>query len=80
MSASIVLSPFRTRALVDSSLGQNIKRIRTLQDVSQGSLAEATGTTIPYIAQVEYGSICPERKVLALIAAELDCTIADLEV
>jgi len=61
------------------SLAENIKRLRTLKQLSQPQLAEKAQLSKGYVYMLESGEMTnPSIEKLSQIADALDCTIADL--
>jgi len=53
------------------NLGQKIKYVRELRNLSQGELAEACGISAPYASEIESGKKRPSVKTLEKIAIAL---------
>ena len=59
-------------------LKENIKRYRRIKGYNQQELADAMGVSLQTVSNWEIGRFIPNVKNLHQIAAELDCTVADL--
>ncbi|MCD8216007.1 MAG: helix-turn-helix domain-containing protein [Clostridiales bacterium] len=60
------------------SIGNNIKKLRTENNLTQEQLADALGVARPLISQFERGSKTPTLALAAGIAKILNCTTDDL--
>ncbi|HEY4512329.1 MAG TPA: helix-turn-helix transcriptional regulator [Candidatus Paceibacterota bacterium] len=59
-------------------LGDNIRAIRTKQNMSQGAVARALGLDKSYISHVENGKKNPTLRTIEKIAKILQTTVNDL--
>jgi transcriptional regulator with XRE-family HTH domain len=59
-------------------IGQTIQRLRTARGLTQEGLARAANLTVTTIGRVERGENFPETRTLALLAAALGSTVAEL--
>lgn len=60
------------------SIGENIKRIREENDMSQDSLAKKVGITQSYVAKIENGLKMPSMALGNAIAKVFGCTMDEL--
>ena len=60
------------------ALGRTIKLYRTAWDISRRDLAERSGLSYSYLAEIENGAKSPSSKALHLIATALGMSPADL--
>lgn len=63
---------------ISQKLGNNIKRIRNMKDMSQGDIFRATGMDRAYISRLENGHVNPTISVLNKIAKSLGTTPDEL--
>ena len=61
-----------------STLGQNVRRLRLEQKLSQEKLAFASDIDRTYVSQIERGTINPSLLVLCKIAAALTVDVVAL--
>lgn len=59
-------------------LGQNLKRIRTAKDISQGDIARELDVSRGYISTIENGKTNPTLSTIARIAKALGVTNDEL--
>ena len=59
-------------------LGQNLKRIRTAKDISQGDIARVLDVSRGYISTIENGKTNPTLSTIARIAKALGVTNDEL--
>lgn len=60
------------------SVGENIRRMREEQNITQMCLSEQVGISQAMLCQIERGTKNPSLQVSAEIAAALKCRIEDL--
>ena len=60
------------------SIGENLKRLREEQDMTQMTLAERVCVSQPMIAQLERGTKTMTVPLALAIAQALSCTVSDL--
>ena len=65
---------------IKKELGEKIKRVRKLRDLTQEELAEACDLSCGYISQLEAPNcfFCPSLKTLFKIAEVLSTTVSKL--
>lgn len=63
---------------VSQKLGQNLKRIRTQQQMSQGDIARSLDVDKGYISNIENGKKNPTLSTLARLAEALGVGVDDL--
>jgi len=59
-------------------LGQHIRHLRRMKDMSQASLAQQINVTVGWIGRVERGIHLPNLKLLCKIAKALQVSTRDL--
>lgn len=59
-------------------IGENIRRIRTAQNMTQSALAEKTGVSVQMINQIEWGTKVPSVPTLVRIAQALQCSTDEI--
>ena len=59
-------------------LGQNLKRIRTKKDISQGDIAKELGVSRGFISTIENGKTNPTLATIAKLAKTLGVSIEKL--
>ncbi len=59
-------------------IGQQIRQMRRMKDVSQATLAQKAGVTLGWIGKVERGIYLPNLKLLFKIAKALQVKVKDL--
>lgn len=59
-------------------LGENIRRIRTAQNMTQSALAEKTGVSVQMINQIEWGTKGLSVPTLIRIAQALKCSTDEI--
>ena len=59
-------------------LGKNLKRIRTVKEMSQGSIARSLGVSRGFISNIENGKTNPTLSTIAKIANVLDVSVDKL--
>ena len=59
-------------------LGQNLKRIRTKKDISQGDIARTLKVNKSHISNIENGKSNPTLKTIAKLAKALGVSIEEL--
>src|SRR5579864_1846898 len=59
-------------------IGQQIRHIRRMKDISQNTLAQNIGVTLGWIGRVERGIHLPNLKLLFKIAKALQVRVRDL--
>lgn len=60
------------------SIGQNIRRIRKLRDLTQTYVGEKVGVVQGTISKWEHNATCPTGDELIALAATLSCSVEDL--
>ena len=60
------------------TLGQRIRELRELKDLSLRELAKEIGVSAAFLSDVELGRRYPSEKVLSSIAQSLDTTLEDM--
>lgn len=63
---------------IEQVVGQNVRRIRLERRMSQEALAYETEIDRSYLGALERGEKNPTIRLIARIAAVLDCAIPDL--
>lgn len=57
-------------------MGNNLRKIRRLKDITQQELAEKVGVTREYISNIERGVVkAPSARIMLEIAKRLDTTV-----
>lgn len=59
-------------------IGENIRRIRTAQNMTQSALAEKVGVSAQMINQVEWGTKVPSVQTLVRIVQALQCSTDEI--
>lgn len=59
-------------------IGENIRRIRTAQNMTQSALAEKTGVSVQMINQIEWGTKGLSVPTLIRIAQALKCSTDEI--
>lgn len=59
-------------------LGQNLKKIRTKKDMSQGDIARALDVSRGYVSNIENGKLNPTLSTIAKLAKALDISTDQL--
>ncbi len=59
-------------------LGQRVKYLRRLSNLTQAQLAEKTNLSVNYISEIETGITSPTLKTLLKIAPELNVKMKEL--
>lgn len=59
-------------------IGENIRRIRTEQNMTQSALAEKTGVSVQMINQIEWGTKGLSVPTLVRIAQALQCSTDEI--
>ena len=59
-------------------LGQRVKYLRRLSNLTQAQLAEMTNLSVNYISEIETGITSPTLKTLLKIAQELNIKMKEL--
>jgi len=59
-------------------LGENLRKIRTKKQMTQGDIASALGVDRAYISNIESGRMNPTLSTLEKIAGVLEISIKDL--
>lgn len=59
-------------------LGENLKRIRTAKNISQGKISRILKTDKSFISNIENGKTNPTLATIAKLAKALDVPIAEL--
>ena len=60
------------------TLGESIRRLRLINNISQKQLVAATGIAKSYISMIENGERTPGLQIIERIAAMLGVTVAEL--
>lgn len=58
--------------------GERLRELREQRGETQRSLAEASGLSHPYIAEMERGRKVPSLTTLLRLALALDCNVSEL--
>ncbi len=81
-SSTKIMSSMKTRTRLKTKilklLGSNIKRIRTLKNITQEELAELISSDRSYIGAIEQGRKSPSIYCLFSIASVLKVTLSEL--
>ena len=59
-------------------LGQNLKKIRTKKDMSQGDIARALNVSKGYVSNIENGKLNPTLATIAKLAKALGVSSQEL--
>lgn len=61
-----------------AKLGQNLKRIRTKKNISQGDIARELGVSRGFISTIENGKTNPTLATIAKLAKAVGVSVNDL--
>lgn len=59
-------------------LGQNLKRIRTKKNISQGDIAKELGVSRGFISTIENGKTNPALATIAKLAKAVEVSVGEL--
>jgi transcriptional regulator with XRE-family HTH domain len=79
LAARHTAASFLSSHMIETSLGQRLRKLRDKADLSLRELANRIGVSSPFLSDIELGRRFPSEEVLGKLAAALNVPLEDLK-
>ena len=79
LAARHTAASFSSSHMIETSLGQRLRKLRDRADLSARELAKRIGVSSPFLSDIELGRRFPSEEVLGKLAAALNVPLEDLK-